>query len=134
MGKRLADSEWIILKALWEHPPQTLKSIISNVQKGQPDVSWNYKTYHSYLRTMCEKKLVSCEIKNARDNYYSPLITREEALEAEGDSLLTRISGNSVGELVVMLSESGKLSEKSQRELLRLAQSLEKRNNGEEQK
>jgi predicted transcriptional regulator len=127
MGKRLADSEWIILKALWGNKPQTLRSIISNVHENQPDVNWSYKTYHSYLRTMCEKKLVSCEIKNARDNYYSPLITREEALEAEGDSLLTRISSNSVGELVVMLSESGKLSEKSRRELLKLAQSLEKR-------
>lgn len=133
MSKRLADSEWIILKALWERPPQTLGSIISNVHKNQPDVNWSYKTYHSYLRTMCEKKLVSCEIKNARDNYYSPLITREEALEAEGESLLARISGNSVGELVSMLSENGKLSERSRLELLKLAQILEKRwEDGEE--
>lgn len=50
-------------------PVQTLKSIISNVQENQPEVNWGYKTYHSDLRTMCEKKLVSCEIKNARDNY-----------------------------------------------------------------
>lgn len=126
MDRKLADSEWVILKALWGQPPQTLKSIITNVHKNQPEINWSYKTYHSYLRTMCEKKLIYCEIKNARDNYYSPLVTREEALKAEGESLLTRISGNAVGELVVMLVEEGRLSEKAQKELMALAERLEK--------
>jgi BlaI family transcriptional regulator, penicillinase repressor len=126
--RRLTDTEWILLKALWGREPQTLGSIIQTIRQGQPEVDWNYKTYHTYLRAMCEKGLAVCEVKNARDNFYSPGITREEALQAESKSLINRISGGSVGELVAMMAQSGQLTERDQKELMELAQRLDSEN------
>lgn len=123
--KRLTDTEWVLLKALWGREPQTLGSIIQVIRQEQPEVDWNYKTYHTYLRLMCEKGLVTCEVKNARDNYYSPHVTREDALKAESQSLISRISGGSVGELVAMMAQSDQLTGHDQQELLELARKLE---------
>jgi predicted transcriptional regulator len=36
MDKRLKDSEWIILRALWNNAPMDLKDIISSVQSADP--------------------------------------------------------------------------------------------------
>ena len=66
-NKRLADSEWIILKALWGKSPQTMKQIVQCIQKEQPEVDWGYKTFHTYLRNMCEKGLIHSEERNLKD-------------------------------------------------------------------
>ena len=58
--KRLTDSEWIILNALWDRKPQSMKQIVAAV-KEQGSVTWGYKTYHTYLRNMCEKGLITSE-------------------------------------------------------------------------
>ena len=126
MDKRLADSEWVILKALWNRPPQTMKQIVENVRAAQNEVNWSYKTYHTYLRNMCEKVLIKAEDRNLKDKLYSPLVSENEALKAEGSELLSRRAYfGSVGRLVAMMAESGQLSEKDTEELKALAARLE---------
>jgi BlaI family transcriptional regulator, penicillinase repressor len=126
MNKRLLDSEWAILKTLWGKPPQTLKKIVEGVQNLQPDINWNYKTYHTYLRIMQEKCLIGSEIKNGKDKLYFPLISQEDALITEGENLVNRISLNSVGRLVALLAGNEGLSDQEQQELLDFASRLEK--------
>ena len=125
MEKKLLDSEWTILRALWEQKPRTMGEIISAVQEEQPDIGWQYKTYHSYLRIMLEKGLIGCEVKNKRDKLYFPLISREDALRAEGETLLSRISIGSMGALVAAMADSGQLSDTDRQQLLALAERLE---------
>ena len=131
MEKRLLDAEWILLRTLWDRKPQTMRDIILAVQSDEPDIEWQYKTYRSYLRIMLEKGLIGCENKNKRDKLYYPLITREQALKAESDTLLSRISTGSMGDLVAMMARNGQLSEKDTEELKKLAERLE--NEGGEQ-
>lgn len=125
MEKKLLDAEWTILRVLWGKEPQTMRNIIASVQSDQPDIGWQYKTYHSYLRIMLDKGLIGCENKNKRDKLYYPLVSREQALKAEGETLLSRISKGSMGALVAMLADDGQLSKKDQQELKALAQRLE---------
>lgn len=133
MNKRLADSEWIILKALWGKPPQSMKQIVSCIQKEQPDVDWDYKTYHTYLRNMCKKGLLHAEERNLKDKLYSALVSQEDAIRAESESLLLRRGYfGSVGRLVMFMADSGNLTEQDKKELLELAGKLEKNyQNGE---
>ncbi len=131
MDKRLADSEWVILKALWGKPPQTMKQIVENVRSEQPEVNWSYKTYHTYLRNMCDKGIIKAEDRNLKDKLYSPLVSEKEALLAEGGELLSRKSYfGSVGRLVMTMAESGQLSEKDRSDLIMLAQKLEEDKEG----
>jgi BlaI family penicillinase repressor len=133
MKNRLADSEWIILKALWGKPPQTMKQIVQSIRQEQPEVDWGYKTYHTYLRNMCTKNLLFAEERNLKDKLYSPLISQEEALRAESENLLSRRSYfGSVGRLVMMMAEDGQLTGKEQKELIHLAQKLERESENED--
>ena len=126
MEKRLADSEWVILKALWGRPPQTMKQIVQSVREQQPDIGWQYKTYHTYLRNMAAKGLITAEERNLKDKLYAAAISREDAMRAESNELLSRRSYyGSVGHLVAMMAESGQLSEKDTEELKALAARLE---------
>ena len=125
MDKKLLDSEWTILRTMWGKGPMTMRDIVAGVQSEQPDTNWQYKTYHSYLRIMLEKGLIGCENKNKRDKLYFPLISREEALEAESETLISRISTGSMGALVAMMAENGRLSDTDREELRKLAERLE---------
>ena len=132
MDKKLLDAEWTILRAMWGKPPQTMREIITAVQEENADIAWHYKTYHSYLRIMLEKGLIACEDKNLRDKLYRPLITREEALRSESETLLSRISAASMGALVAAMAQSAPLSASDKQALMEMARRLEKTKGGEQ--
>jgi predicted transcriptional regulator len=127
LDKRLLDCEWILLRALWGKRPQTMKQIVEFVRFQWPDITWNYKTFHSYLRKMEEKGLIASETRNLKDKMYYPLVTQEEAIGAETENILSRSSYfGSVGRLVVAMAEKNQLTAQDREELIRLAQKLEK--------
>lgn len=125
MDKKLLDAEWTILRAMWGKPPQTMREIIAAVQGEQPDIKWHYKTYHSYLRIMLEKGLIAREDKNLRDKLYRPLVTKDEALRQETQTLLSRISTASMGALVAAMAQSAPLSDGDRKALMEMARCLE---------
>ena len=124
MDVRLKDSEWIILNALWDSEPMDLAGIIERVRVQNPQIAWDYKTYHSYLRILCQKGLIAAE-KQGKNNRYRPLITRGQAMDCETDSILGRRAYfGSVSNLVVRMAERGKLTAGEKRELMALAARL----------
>ena len=124
MDKRLKDSEWIILRALWERFPLDMKGIIRVVQEQHPQVGWDYKTYHSFLRLLLEKGYITAT-RQGKNNLYAPAITEKQALSFETDSLVSRRSYyGSVSSLMVNMAEQGKLTGEEKRELMELAKRL----------
>ena len=128
MDRRLKDSEWIILQTLWQKHPQDMKSIIRNVQQAHPEITWDYKTYHSYFRILMDKGYLKAE-KSGKNNLYSPGISYEEAMGFETDSLVSRRNYyGSVSGLMINMAEQGKLTEDEKRELMELAKKLAEEN------
>lgn len=133
MNKSLLDAEWVILEALWDKPPQALGQIIQVIQQNRPDIQWDYKTYHTHLRRMAQRGLIANDTKNLRDKLYYALVTRANALDAEGQELLRRSARfGSVGRLVKTLGQNGQLSVEDRQELLSLARELEQQEKSEE--
>lgn len=133
MNKPLLDAEWVILEAIWNSPPQTLGQIIQTIRQNRPDIEWDYKTYHTHLRRMIQRGLIASDTKNLRDKLYYALVTRDNALDAEGRDLLRRSARfGSVGRLVKTLGQNGQLSAEDKRELLSLARELEQREKSED--
>ena len=127
MDKRLADSEWVILKALWDKPAQTMKQIVENVRTEQPEVNWSYKTFHTYLRNMAAKGMITAEERNLKDKLYAAAVTRDDAMRAESSEIISRRGYfGSVGRLVAMMAEDGQLSMKDAEDLKALAARLER--------
>ena len=130
MAKKLLDCEWTLLRALWGKKPQSMKQIIASVKEDQPDIKWSYKTYHSYLRAMLEKGLIGCDIISARDKRYFAVMTREMALKSESESLLSRISADSMGRLVAMMAKDGQISDDDKQNLAQLFEQLNREDEG----
>ena len=124
MDTRLKESEWIILQALWQESPLDLKGIIASVQAQNADVGWDYKTYHSFLRILLEKGLITAE-RQKNSNRYSPAITRDEALSCEAESLISRRGYfGSVSSILVHMAQQGQLTSEEKQELRQLAEQL----------
>lgn len=127
MKKRLADSEWVILRALWGQPPLTMKQIVHLVRSQHSGIEWSYKTYHTYLRNMTNKGLLLAEERNLKDKLYSPIISEADAMAAEGGELTQRRGFfGSVGRLMLAMADNGQLTEQDRTELMALAKRLEK--------
>jgi len=124
MDTRLKESEWIILQVLWQEAPLDLKSIITRVQTQNPSVSWDYKTYHSFLRILLDKGYITAQ-RQKQNNLYSPLITRDEALSCEAESLISRRGYfGSVSSILVHMAQQGQLTQAEKQELRALAEQL----------
>lgn len=124
MDTRLKESEWIILQVLWQEAPLDLKSIITRVQVQNPSVSWDYKTYHSFLRILLDKGYITAQ-RQKQNNLYSPLITRDEALSCEAESLISRRGYfGSVSSILVHMAQQGQLTQAEKQELRALAEQL----------
>lgn len=124
MDTRLKESEWIILQVLWQKAPLDLKSIIARVQTQNPSVSWDYKTYHSFLRILLDKGYITAQ-RQKQNNLYSPLITRDEALSCEAESLISRRGYfGSVSSILVHMAQQGQLTQAEKQELRALAEQL----------
>ena len=127
MTKALNDTEWIILRALWNKPPQSFKEIVNEIRTTRPDISWSYKTYHTYLRNMCTKGLVVWEEKNMKDKLYAPGLTEQQALDAETDQVISR-SGyyGSLGRMMLAMAQKDTLTDSDRQDILEFARKLEK--------
>jgi predicted transcriptional regulator len=130
MEKKLLDCEWIILQALWGREPQSMGEIIASVRRDHPEIAWKYKTYHSYLRVMLEKELIGCDVLTVKEKRYFALLSQEQALEQESESLLARVSNRSLGRMMAMMAQRADLSEADKEELLALFARLDKPEGG----
>ena len=122
MKDTLTYPEWAVMSALWDKQPQTLSEVIEAMGDA---MDWNYRTYASYLRKLCEKGFAGVEARG-RDNFYYPLVCKEECIRAESRGLLRKVSEKSAKELLVCMIEESGLSPKDHAELKKLLDELSK--------
>jgi BlaI family penicillinase repressor len=118
----LTAPEWAVMSALWGKQPQTLSEVIAAMDGT---MNWNYRTYASYLRKLCEKGFAGVETRG-RDNFYYPLVGREACIRAESRGLLRKVSEKSAKELLVCMIEESGLSPEDHSELKKLLDELSK--------
>ena len=123
---KLTDTDWILLNALWDKPPQMMGQIVQTVRSSNADVKWSYKTFYTYLNNLCGKGLAAYQICNAKaDRLYYPAIPREQAMKMESESLLSHMSGTSLTGLFAAMAASGQLTAHEQRLLKDFVSKLE---------
>lgn len=125
-NNKLTDADWILLKALWDKPPQMMRDIVRFVKETNTGIEWSYKTYYTYLNNLCNKGFAAYKIRNAKsDRLYYALLTRKKAMKMESDSVLTRVSGDGVFKLIATMAESDRLTDEEQQKLMELVSQLE---------
>ncbi|SNZ05510.1 BlaI family transcriptional regulator, penicillinase repressor [Terribacillus aidingensis] len=109
----IAESEWEIMKILWENSPRTANEVVSALQ-GKAD--WKPKTIRTLLDRLMKKKVVGVN-KEQRVYTFYPLYAEDECQRAEAKSFLKRIYGGTLKSMLVQFIEDDALSEKDMNEI-----------------
>lgn len=115
--KRLPDSEFEIMKAVWMHePPVTTNILMDDIGKEK---EWKVPTLISFLKRLINKGFLRSE-KNGKERTYFPLIEKEEYLKFETDYFMESYHGNSFTSLVSTFYGGKKLKKSEIEELRKL--------------
>lgn len=118
----LSDSEWKIMKLLWEKSPYTLGELAKALER---DTGWTRATVFVMLKRLIAKGAVRVD-EEAKVHEYYPTIERRDVAPAETESFLNRVYDGSIGLLFTALTERNKLSEKEIDELRQILDNAEK--------
>ena len=111
--RRLPDAELEVMQALWavkDYPAPT-SQLALHLHRD-----WKAPTLLKLLSRLEERGFVRAG-KEGRANLYTPLVSRQDYLEAESRSFFQRLHGGSLSSLVAALYPDAKLSEEDVKEL-----------------
>jgi predicted transcriptional regulator len=97
---KLTPAEWEIMKAVWELNGDC--SVRDVLEKLYPNGEKAYTTIQAFMNILERKKVLSRE-KIGLVNFYSPTRSKNEIIEAEMSSMLSRVFGGSVTALTSSL-------------------------------
>jgi len=118
----LSDTEWEIIKAVWEKKEATIKEVW---QAAFPNNEKAYTTIQTYMDRMVEKGILK-KRKLGLVNFYSARIEKQKLMKRATENLVTRVFDGSIGQLAAFLVNSYDLSPNDLDELRNLIAKKEK--------
>lgn len=116
----ISESEWKIMRVLWEKPDLTLREITANL--GETD--WSYTTIRTLVTRLLEKGAISADKSSSNFKYY-PAVTEDECKLKEMNRFLSRVFDGSVSMLVSTLTKDSNLTEEEQKELMNIIEKMD---------
>ncbi|MBN2876149.1 MAG: BlaI/MecI/CopY family transcriptional regulator [Bacilli bacterium] len=89
MDIRVTESEWEIMRVLWEHSPISTSNIISICQSSN---DWSPTTIKTFISRLLDKNAISFNMNHHKREYY-PLMTEKECIEHEMIATIHRVYG-----------------------------------------
>ncbi len=120
MKESLSRQEWVMMETLWQGREMFLSDIMEAMAKS---VDWNRSSYLTYLKRMTDKGLIGYNTIRGSRSYY-PLARREDCIENESNSILSKMTEDSARLLLASMIQKSGLSEEDRDELKELIQKL----------
>lgn len=112
----LFDSEWAILRVVWEHGPCAAPTVQEALRKKK---GWAYTTVKTMMDRMTRKGLL--KVQKMRNLYlYSSAVTQSQARRSEIMRTLKRAFNGTLTPMMHFLIENDELSEEEYRYLERM--------------
>src|SRR5258708_40236645 len=111
---RISETEWEIMRVVWEHHPLTAAEVVERLAKRDP--SWHPKTARTLLGRLVRKRAVRYEAQG-RAYVYEPGMAESDCVAAESESFLERVFGGSLRPMLVHFAERQKLTREDLKEL-----------------
>ena len=108
----ISESEWRVMKVLWDNHPQTLPEILDRLK----DTGWSKTTIQTYLARLVKKGALLTK-RQGKGYLYYPAVSERECQLAESRSFLGRVYDGSLSKMVMGFVKSGNLSEAELKEL-----------------
>lgn len=103
----LSNSEWKLMRRLWDRAPSTITELTAALRE---ETGWSKNTVITMLSRLEAKGAVRHE-EGGRAKRYFPAVDREDAAAAETESFLSRVYGGSLGLMMSAMVESRQLTE-----------------------
>ncbi|SDM44504.1 penicillinase repressor BlaI [Sediminibacillus halophilus] len=119
----ISESEWEVLKVLWNKAPQTANEIISSL----PDqTTWKPKTVRTLLDRLTKKEVIGVN-KDQRVYTFYPLYSQNECQRAKTESFVKRFYDGTLKSMLVQFMEDEELSDEDIKELRSILDSKQDR-------
>lgn len=109
----LSDSEWKVMKVLWENSPRTMTQITHALKE---ETGWTKHTIMSFLKRMEEKKAIHHEEGETAKLYYPDIDENEAELE-ETKAFLKKVFRGKLGLMMHAMVEQEVLGDEDIQEL-----------------
>jgi BlaI family transcriptional regulator, penicillinase repressor len=113
---KISDSEWEVMKIIWEQPYSTASIVIEGLQDSK---EWKPKTIKTLIKRLVDKKVLGFE-QEGREYKYYPLVNEEEVVKIESKSFLQRVYRGSLKTMLLNFIETDDLSKEDIEELTRI--------------
>lgn len=111
---RISETEWEIMRVVWEISPVTAAEIIERLLKEDP--TWHPVTAKTLLNRLVKKGALGYDL-DGRAYVYRPLVKERDCVHAVSSSFLERVFNGSLSTMVAHFAEHRKLSPKQVKEL-----------------
>lgn len=118
---RLGDAELEIMLAVWHSEQPVSASYVLEQLKGRRD--WALSTLMTVLARLVDKGFLICE-KIGRNNQYYSAVTEDAYQQSEGRSMLEKLYGNSVENLIASLYSASAIADEDLGDLRRFIDDL----------
>jgi len=106
-NKTITDAEAVVMRLLWrEQRPMTLAQIRDELLQT---TKWNQSTIKTLVFHLRDKGVITHLDKYGPAQYYA-LVTEEEYLLGESESMLAKLFNGSAAKMIAALHQGGKLS------------------------
>lgn len=119
----ISESEWVVMKIVWNEPPKTLQDILSSLR----NTGWSTTTIQTYLARLVKKGALTTE-RQGKGYLYYPAVSESDCQLAESKTFLSRVYDGSLSQMVKGFVRSGSLSEDELSELKKFIIEQEKSN------
>ena len=116
MPPSITEAEWKVMKLLWEKSPLPAYDLIQVLGAQE---KWHANTIKTLLTRLVRKKALGTR-KYKNLFLYFPLVSEEECIQAESDSLVERLFGGAVQPLLLHFARRRKLTKNDLNELRKI--------------
>lgn len=116
----ISDSEWEVMKVLWNTPNITLKEIGGMLK----DCSWSYSTVRTLVTRLMKKNVIDADKTGSNFKYY-PLVKEDVCKKEEVRNFMGKIFDGSVSMLVSALVKDSNITQKEYGELMNIIDKIE---------
>lgn len=120
MSIAISEAESVVMKVLWDSSPLSCDDVVAALASKQ---DWQEPTIKTLLNRLLKKGALRSE-KDGRRFLYSPVLTRDQWLSHESESMLNRLFGGQLAPLVAHFGAHKRLSKKDVKELKALIESM----------
>lgn len=116
----LSDSEWEVMKMLWQIAPCPANQLAEHLPQ------WHPKTVRTMLLRLQKKGVVSHELHEGIQ-HFQPLLSREDCESRATQSFIKRVFDGALSPMVAHFTKQHQLTEQDRAALLALLKESEKR-------